>query len=160
MRFLVLILTLIAGVAHAHQQKEAYTNINFNQRTGMLEIQHRFYMHDAEHATHHVIDTKADLVTDPVAREAFAYYATSTFALKNSQQKLLNLTYVGTEFEGKYLWVYQETPITDSMNSFYIKMTTLQELWSDQTNHINVERNKKVKSVRLKFADKWQHLKL
>ncbi|MCL1079876.1 hypothetical protein D5R81_17570 [Parashewanella spongiae] len=161
MRLLLLMFVLLfAGKPLAHQQKEAYTNIKFNQRTDMLEIQHRFYLHDAEHAAQRVIDKSADLISDPVSREAFAYYATSTFSLKNESEMTLALEYVGTELQGKYLWVYQETPITKDMNRFYIKMTTLQEIWSDQVNHINIERNKKVNSVRLHFEDKWQQVLL
>ncbi|MBB1475556.1 DUF6702 family protein [Shewanella sp. SG41-3] len=166
MRQLVLILlsviglSLLAGQAHGHQQKEAYTSIVFNQRSGMLEIQHRFYLHDAEHAAQQVIDSNADLISDPVSREAFAYYAISTFSMQDQQQHPLTLTYVGTELQGKYLWVYQETPITTNMEGFYLKMTTLQELWSEQTNHINVERNKHVSSARLHIADSWHYIEV
>ncbi|AZG74917.1 DUF6702 family protein [Shewanella livingstonensis] len=151
-------ISLLAGNATAHQQKEAYTSIVFNQRSGMLEIQHRFYLHDAEHAAQRVIDKNADLIGDPVSREAFAYYAISTFSMQNKQQQPLTLSYVGTELQGKYLWVYQETPISVDMEGFYLKMTALQELWSEQTNHINVERNKRVTSVRLHITDAWQYI--
>lgn len=153
-------LSLFAGKAFGHQQKEAYTSIVFNQRSGMLEIQHRFYLHDAEHAAQQVIDKSTDLISDPVGREAFAYYAISTFAMQDQQQQPLTLTYVGTELEGKYLWVYQETPITADMDGFYLKMSALQELWSDQTNHINVERNKRVTSARLHIADSWHFIEV
>ncbi|KVX00096.1 DUF6702 family protein [Shewanella frigidimarina] len=153
-------ISLLAGNATAHQQKEAYTSIVFNQRSGMLEIQHRFYLHDAEHAAQQVIDKNTDLISDPVGREAFAFYAISTFSMLDQQQHPLTLTYVGTELEGKYLWVYQETPITENMAGFYLKMTALQELWSEQTNHINVERNKQVTSVRLSIADTWHYIEV
>lgn len=153
-------LGLLAGKAFGHQQKEAYTSIVFNQRSGMLEIQHRFYLHDAEHAAQQVIDKNTDLISDPVGRDAFAYYAISTFAMQDQQQQPITLTYVGTELEGKYLWVYQETPITADMDGFYLKMTALQELWSEQTNHINVERNKRVTSARLSIADSWHYIEV
>ncbi|WP_434937627.1 DUF6702 family protein [Shewanella sp. HL-SH8] len=153
-------LSLLVGNATAHQQKEAYTSIVFNQRSGMLEVQHRFYLHDAEHAAQQVIDKSTDLIGDPVGREAFAYYAISTFSMQDQQQHPLTLTYVGTELQGKYLWVYQETPITTNMEGFYLKMTALQELWSEQTNHINVERNKQVTSARLHIADSWQYIEV
>jgi hypothetical protein len=152
-------LLCFTGAANAHQQKEAYTSIVFNQRTGMLEIQHRFYLHDAEHAAQRVIDKNADLIGDPVSREAFAYYAISTFSMQDQQQPL-TLTYVGTELQGKYLWVYQETLITADMEGFYLKMTALQEMWPEQTNHINVERNKHVTSARLHIADSWQYIEV
>jgi hypothetical protein len=158
--FMAITLSLLAGNATAHQQKEAYTSIVFNQRSGMLEVQHRFYLHDAEHAAQQVIDKSTDLIGDPVGREAFAYYAISTFSMQDQQQHPLTLTYVGTELQGKYLWVYQETPITTNMDGFYLKMTALQELWSEQTNHINVERNKRVTSARLHIADSWHYIEV
>ncbi|WP_350977563.1 DUF6702 family protein [Shewanella sp. AC34-MNA-CIBAN-0136] len=158
--FMAIALSLLAGNVTAHQQKEAYTSIVFNQRSGMLEVQHRFYLHDAEHAAQQVIDKSTDLIGDPVGREAFAYYAISTFSMQNQQQHPLTLTYVGTELQGKYLWVYQETPITTNMDGFYLKMTALQELWSEQTNHINVERNKRVTSARLHIADSWHYIEV
>jgi|TARA_R110001592_G_scaffold19389_1_gene79598 hypothetical protein len=158
--FMAIALSLLAGNATAHQQKEAYTSIVFNQRSGMLEVQHRFYLHDAEHAAQQVIDKSTDLIGDPVGREAFAYYAISTFSMQDQQQHPLTLTYVGTELQGKYLWVYQETPITTNMDGFYLKMTALQELWSEQTNHINVERNKRVTSARLHIADSWHYIEV
>ncbi|WP_137224900.1 MULTISPECIES: DUF6702 family protein [Shewanella] len=153
-------LLCFAGAANAHQQKEAYTSIVFNQHSGMLEIQHRFYLHDAEHAAQQVIDKNTDIISDPVSREAFAYYAISTFSMQDQQQHPLTLTYVGTELQGKYLWVYQETPITADMEGFYLKMTTLQELWSKQVNHINVERDKKVNSVRLHVGENWHYVEV
>jgi hypothetical protein len=67
---------------------------------------------------------------------------------------------VGTELQGKYLWVYQETLITADMEGFYLKMTALQEMWPEQTNHINVERNKHVTSARLHIADSWQYIEV
>ncbi|WP_351008482.1 DUF6702 family protein [Shewanella sp. S1-58-MNA-CIBAN-0166] len=158
--FMAIALSLLAGNVTAHQQKEAYTSIVFNQRSGMLEVQHRFYLHDAEHAAQQVIDKSTDLIGDPVGREAFAYYAISTFSMQDQQQHPLTLTYVGTELQGKYLWVYQETPITTNMDGFYLKMTALQELWSEQTNHINVERNKRVTSARLNIADSWHYIEV
>ncbi|MGX9460659.1 DUF6702 family protein [Shewanella sp. A14] len=153
-------LLCFAGAANAHQQKEAYTSIVFNQHSGMLEIQHRFYLHDAEHAAQRVIDKNTDIISDPVSREAFAYYAISMFSMLDQQQHPLTLTYVGTELQGKYLWVYQETPITADMEGFYLKMTTLQELWSKQVNHINVERDKKVNSVRLHVGESWHYVEV
>jgi hypothetical protein len=128
--FMAIALSLLAGNATAHQQKEAYTSIVFNQRSGMLEVQHRFYLHDAEHAAQQVIDKSTDLIGDPVGREAFAYYAISTFSMQDQQQHPLTLTYVGTELQGKYLWVYQETPITINMDGFYLKMK-----WLNQPNN-------------------------
>jgi hypothetical protein len=153
--------------AFGHQQQEAYTSILFNLRTGQLEVQHRFYLHDAEHAAKRVIDKNSDLIQDPVSREAFAYYATATFALRDQDEQALPLSYVGAEADGKYLWVYQETPLTDKMNALGVKMSSLQDIWPSQINHINIEylnseHSKQVRSLRLSDnqAKEWQTLVL
>ncbi|WP_144212399.1 DUF6702 family protein [Shewanella donghaensis] len=169
-------ITALAGLlvfnfnASAHQQKESYSNVLFNARSGNLEIQHRFYLHDAEHAAKRILDSHADLNKDPVSREAFAYYVMGNFKIADNNQQLLPLEYVGTEVEGKYLWVYQETQLprsievkdssSDRLAGFYIKMESLQELWPSQLNYINVEREKEVKSLRLSAGDAWQYLPL
>lgn len=160
----------LSNQACAHQQKESYSNVLFNARSGNLEVQHRFYLHDAEHAAKHIIDSKADLTKDPVSREAFAYYVMANFHIADNNQQQMTLDFVGTEVEGKFLWVYQETQlrepieIKDTANNplagFYIKMESLQELWPSQLNYINVERDKDVKSLRLSVGDDWQYLPL
>jgi hypothetical protein len=162
-QLLTLALVLMLGQsanALAHQQQETYTSVSFNQRTAMLEVQHRFYLHDAEHAAKHLLDKNSDLISDPVSREAFAYYAISQFALQDETKHALPLNYVGTELEGKYLWVYQETPITNKMQDLWIKMSSLQEIWPLQINHINLEKDKKVTSVRLNanIGNQWHKL--
>jgi hypothetical protein len=156
---LALVLMLSTN-ALAHQQQETYTNMSFNSRTAMLEVQHRFYLHDAEHAAKRLLDKNSDLISDPVSREAFAYYAIAKFAVQDADKQPLVLSYVGTELDGKYLWVYQETPITNKMQDLWIKMSSLQEIWPQQINHINLEKDKKVTSVRLNAsaANQWHKL--
>ncbi|MBB1270800.1 DUF6702 family protein [Shewanella sp. SR44-3] len=160
---LTLALVLMLGQsahAQAHQQQETYTSVRFNSRTAMLEVQHRFYLHDAEHAAKRLLDKNSDLISDPVSREAFAYYAIAKFALQDADKQPLPLSYVGTELDGKYLWVYQETPITNKMQDIWITMSTLQEIWPQQINHINLEKDKKVTSVRLNASgiNQWHKL--
>lgn len=158
----LLLLALTPSWAQAHQQQEAYTSILFNQRTGMLEVQHRFYLHDAEHAAQRLIDKHSDLIQDPVSREAFAYYAISSFALRDDVEQTVPLTYVGAEVDARYIWVYQEAPITANMRSLWVKMSSLQEIWPGQINHINIEQDKRVRSVRLSAskAREWQLIQL
>jgi hypothetical protein len=53
--FKIALLLVIANfvstkLAFAHQQKAAETTVLFNKRSGQLEVSHRFYMHDTEHA--------------------------------------------------------------------------------------------------------------
>jgi len=159
-RYLSLLIFLFVGVAFAHQQKEAYTTVLFNDRTGNLEISHRFYIHDAEHALSKEIKANADLHNDEETRKLFTYYVSENFSLKDSNNKLLSLKIVGSEIDGKYFWVYQEIPISTHMGEFQVSMSALQDVWPQQINHLNFEKNKTVSSIRLNKSDEWKVIKL
>lgn len=146
----------LSGVLEAHQQKESYTTVKFNERTNRIEIMQRFYLHDAEHALNRMLDRKADIIRDKATQAAFAEYVQQNFGLKDADKNQLPLSYVGFETEGKYLWVYQETPMISSPAGFWVTMTALQEVWPRQTNQVNFEYQGQVKAVRLKQNDGWK----
>lgn len=141
----------------AHQQKEAYTNILLNSRSGMLEVSHRFYLHDAEHALKIATGENADIVSDRDSQQRFADYLVSHFALKIRDQ-VAALSVVGFEVEGKYFWVYQEMQMPVALESIDIRMTALQEVWRSHVNHVNVQQEKYVVSARLKTGDGFREI--
>lgn len=143
----------------AHQQKEAYTNILLNSRSGMLEISHRFYLHDAEHALQIATGENADMVANRASQQRFADYLVSHFSLKISHQPAA-LNMVGFETEGKYFWVYQEMNMLAVPTSLEVKMTALQEVWRSHVNHVNVQHDKRVASARLKAGDDFAEIKV
>lgn len=143
----------------AHQQKEAYTNIMLNSRSGMLEISHRFYLHDAEHALQIATGENADIIANPDSQQRFADYLLSHFSLK-IRDRIAMLKAVGFEVEGKYFWVYQETELPTELESMKVKMTALQEVWRSHVNHVNLQRGKRVSSARLKFGDDFREIKI
>lgn len=143
----------------AHQQKEAYISLLFNDRTDLLEVSHRFYLHDAEHVLNQLIETKGDLSTNPKVQAEFAEHIQKNFSLNDSLKQNLPLETVGFEVDGKFFWVYQQTalPETDKLR---IKHTALQELIPQQINHVNVERFGKVSSVRVNQDNEWNVVEL
>jgi hypothetical protein len=157
---LLLFSTLLSS-SYAHQQKEAYITLLFNERTGNLEISHRFLLHDAEHGLALILEGAGDLTTDSVTQERFATYVQQNFSLRNADAKPLELSTVGHEVAGKYFWIYQEAPTPKTAN-IKIKHSALHELWPSQTNHINVEKDGWVKSVRLQKVDakRWHSISL
>jgi hypothetical protein len=57
------------------------------------------------------------------------------------------LNYVGAEVDGQFLWVYQETSTIDSIASLTMVNMALRDVWPDQSNLVNVEREGEVYSV-------------
>ena len=158
MRLLILLAALAVGLhTQAHQQKEAYTTVLFNTRSGNLEVSHRFYIHDAEHALR-LLGKPADLLADENSRARFSDYVRDHFQLRDGDGGRLALHSVGHQVEGKYFWVYQEMPIPAAVKVIQVKMRALQEVWPRQINHINVDKDKRIRSVRLSAVDSWKTL--
>lgn len=146
---------LWSGVLNAHQLKEAYSTIKYNNNTNSLEIEHRFYVHDSEHALSKVFSKPVDLHEDEESKALFEQYILSHFSLWINDN-LIQPNTVGSDVERKYFWVYQEVPLSKELpvtaiDTMTLEMTALQDVWKKQLNYINVELNDKTQSVRLSF---------
>jgi len=140
-----LILTL--PQAWTHQQKEAITRVFFNPRTNNIEVMHRFLLHDAEHAVKELRKGKADMLGSPDDREFFSAYVHEHFAMTDQDGRVLPLSPVGEEIEGRFLWVYAETVIPEDIESLTLRHDALRDIWPEQVNLVNVERGGNVQSA-------------
>ena len=140
-------LVLLLAPAFAHQQQEAVTSVLFNPRTGNIEVMHRFLLHDVEHAVSQLRQAKADILDSEEDRKFFADYVKRGFAIADQDGRDLPLSPVGHEIEGRFLWVYSETPIPPDIESMTIRHAALTDIWPRQVNLVNVERDGEVKSA-------------
>jgi hypothetical protein len=138
---------LVVTQAGAHQQKEAITRVLFNPRTSNIEVMHRFLLHDAEHAVKKLRNSDADILGSETDREFFSEYVHANFTMADQDGRHLLLSPVGNEIEGRFLWVYSETPIPQDVESLTLSHSALLDLWSQQVNLVNVERDGKVRSA-------------
>ncbi len=144
---LFLMLVGMAFGAETHQQRVAITEVLFNPRTGNIEVSHRFFLHDAEHAVRALFTADADIIRSEATQQAFADYVTSTFSIQQADGEPLELTLLGHELERQYFWVYQEVPVPDGLESIILQHQSLIGLWPDQLNTVNVERGGEVQTV-------------
>lgn len=141
-------LALFASVASfAHQQKAAVTKVLFNPRTENIEVMHRFYVHDAEHAVKHIFGKNADILTSTQTQDQFAQYVRDRFSILDTNNNQLVLTPVGHEVDGKFFWVYTETPQSVDLNGMKVKHAAMRDIWSEQTNMVNIEGVGKTKTL-------------
>ncbi|WP_216825120.1 DUF6702 family protein [Agarilytica rhodophyticola] len=155
-----LLMCMLAISSHGHQQKQTISTLLFNQRTGNIEVAHRFYIHDAEHAIKLVVDKKADIIRSEASQRAFGDYVQKHFKLSVQGDNALPLNYVGHEVEGKFFWVYQEVKIPTALKQLNIYNNMLREVWKSQHNLVNVEGRGKRQSVEFFGDDEWKTLKL
>ena len=147
LRVAVILGLLLATPVTAHQQKEAITRVVFNPRTGNIEVMHRFLLHDAEHASKQLFGQSADLLGNPADCDRFEDYVHSRFSLLDQDGRAIDLTPVG-------LWVYAEAPIPEERTAMTLSHAALRDVWPEQTNLVNVERNDTVRTATFRNGDR------
>lgn len=136
---LVVLLALVSSTGWAHQLHTASTTVAYNPRSGNIEVMHRFFLHDAEHAVKQLFDANADMHSNPVTPTQFADYAAQQFGLETLSGEALVLATVGFQIDGRDFWVYQEAAKPAELTGLRIRQPVLQEIWSVQRNLVNVE---------------------
>ena len=92
MRFAAIIFALLLSApTMAHQLKASVTTVLFNKRTNNIELMHRFYLHDTEHAVEHLFDGNADILSNKEDQKRFADYVESHIALQTLEASHLSL---------------------------------------------------------------------
>ena len=152
---LVSLLLIAANPAFAHQQKAAETTVLFNKRTGQMEVSHRFYMHDTEHAVQSLFDKNADIISSKKTQQQFADYVAKQFLLQTLTGANLPLIDVGYEVEGKFFWVYQEAVIPSALEGVKMFNGALRELWPTQINMVNIEGKGNVRTLYFSENEDW-----
>jgi len=141
----------VLNISWAHQQKMAITRVELNPRTNMLEVMHRFEVHDAEHAVSEIFGKGADIIGSNTTQQQFAEYVAARFGVFLPNNTALDLKLVGFELEGKHFWVYQETAKPESLAGLQIVHNALRDIWYAQTNTVNVKINDRINT--LTFTD-------
>ncbi len=144
-------LMVVANPVFAHQQKAAETTVLFNKRSGHLEVMHRFYLHDTEHAVQKLFDKHADIISSNKTQQQFADYVAKQFLARTLADKAITLNSVGYEVEGKFFWVYQDAKLPNELKGIKLYNGSLRDLWPTQINMVNIEGKGQVKT--LYFSD-------
>lgn len=156
-KLILLLLLALPLTGNAHQQKTAVTRILFNENTGNIEVMHRFFVHDAEHAATEIFGARLTLMESAESRQLFSNYVINRFAIEatfaDGQTRVLDLDYVGEEIDGQFLWVYQELPDTSDIRALSIVHLALRDVWPDQSNLVNIERDGKIYSLTFQGSD-------
>lgn len=156
-RIVLLLLMALPLMGNAHQQKNAVTRILFNPNTGNIEVMHRFFLHDAEHAASQIFGERLALMESAESRELFGNYVVNRFAVDathaNGETSTLDLDYVGSEIDGQFVWVYQEIAADANITALAIVNLALRDVWADQTNLVNIERDGEIYSLTFTGSD-------
>lgn len=150
-----LFVMVVSASAFAHQQKAAETTVLFNKNSNKLEVMHRFYLHDTEHAVQALFDKNADILDSKKTQQQFAEYVAKQFLVHTIADKKLPLSDVGYEVEGKFFWVYQETDLPSELKGVKLFNGSLRELWPTQINMVNIEGRDEVRTLYFRDNNDW-----
>lgn len=156
----VLLLVSASPSASAHKMKSAFTIVLINERSGYLEVMHRFALHDAEEAALSLFKGKADIIDDEQTQSQFAQYIEEQFKIKDENKKDVPLQLVGFQNDAGYFWVYQDLKWQGQYNALNIKQLALTEIWSEQLNIVNIEFSGQTKTLTFSAHDNWQQVAL
>ncbi len=139
---------LLAPDAQAHRLNAAMTTVLLNERSGRLEVMHRFWLHDAEQVAGRIAGHGADLLASVEDQQRFAVYVHERFSLADGEDRPLPITLRGAEVDGDFLWVYQAMPLPNPLpGRLLIRHDALRDIWPEQVNTVNVEHRGRTRTV-------------
>ena len=142
-------LTLIYFSAHPFHV--SVCDVNYNKEAKSVEITHRVFLDDLEHALREFSGQKVDIVKsakNDLLNPLVIDYLEKNFTLiiDGNKQKL---SFIGSEIQADAIWIYQESSPVNSFQEISVKNTVLFEMFDDQTNLVHIKKGKKIKSLRL-----------
>ena len=130
---------LITAPAHAHRVAEALSVIEFNPRTGNVEVVHTMNLHDLDHVFSQRLGKPVTVGDSRESLDAVADHIGKAFALARLDGTPIPLKLAGMETVRGDLKAYYEAPRPDGLKGLSISDSLLMSDLPDQTNRVNVE---------------------
>lgn len=145
---------------HAHQLKAALSTVVVNETSSELELTHRYYLHDVEHAVAHLFGDEADIFSDRTAQNRFAEYVHAHIRLKQPNGQLLTLRNAGARIHKPFFFVYQQSTLPDDTARLSMQNTVLRDVWCAQVNMVNFKVHNTTRSLHFDGNDDWLSVNL
>jgi hypothetical protein len=138
----------------AHRAHISLTIVEWNARTGALEVVHRVHLHDAQRALDHLVPERNLGLADLEGRARFALYVEEAFSLTlGGGGSEIPLELVGAEIERDDILVYQEAALPAPPSELRVECSILRDLFDDQVNHVNLSTGEGKRTLRFTGED-------
>lgn len=123
-----------------HDFHTSLTEIQYNPKSGSLEVTIRVFTDDLEAALTGLNQgKKVSLELNPKGADALIQqYLQKHWGLINPQRQIKGFDYIGKEPELDATWLYVEVPQAQNLKGYTLFNTIFLELFDDQTNLTNV----------------------
>lgn len=141
------LLFFLPSLAAAHREAEALSVIEFNPRSGAIEVVHRLNLHDLDHVLSKRLGRAITVGDSGNSLEAVAAHIAEAFALARLDGTKVPLKLAGMEISGGDLLAYYEAPPPDGLKGLRVFDTLLMPDLPGQTNRVNVELPESVETL-------------
>ncbi|MCF6215488.1 MAG: hypothetical protein L3J58_04865 [Emcibacter sp.] len=133
----IMILMLAASVGHAHRFYAAFTQIDLQENTQVIEVVHRLFTHDVEDLLRAELGNSSGLSNAEIT-PILKGFVEKDFAIFDSQGSRLPLTWIGMEYNIDNVLIYQEADLPNNPAEITIINRLFMALFEDQRNTVNV----------------------
>lgn len=134
-----------------HPLHLSVSDVVYKPENKSLEITQRLFSDDLEDALRHHSGKKTDVLNPANAEQLSALigdYLSENFELQLNGQTV-QPNYLGYEIEGEAVWVYLEVSNVKRIRQIGVRNTIFFELFDDQVNLINIEKEGAIRSLKL-----------
>ncbi|UTW55919.1 DUF6702 family protein [Kordiimonas sp. SCSIO 12610] len=136
----------------AHRTSSSLTSVVWIASDKNFEVTHRLHLHDVQQALRNVIADPSTTAFDPEGQAELILYMEETFSFQSPSGQL-ELTPLGAEVEGDYVYVYQEASVKEIPPSITIQDLTFHDIYPEQENQVNIEYQGTVTSLVFNASD-------
>ncbi|GAB4123662.1 MAG: hypothetical protein OHK0045_03470 [Raineya sp.] len=123
--------------------------MEYNPQAKAFQVSLTLFADDTENALTRFSKKKyllGGLGKDRKPDEVLTSYLEQNFQLINKKKQILPIRYIGKEISLEVVKVYFEIPFKDNLKSYTLKNTIMFELFEDQSNIVNLQKDGKNKS--------------
>lgn len=161
MKKLLFLFSLFFFLFSQGKEKHPYhvgsVEINYNSKTKTFEISAKFFLDDLENALNKKYNKSvrfSDEKFKTEMNEELKSYFAEYFKLK-SNNKLLNVKYIGYEEDKESVNIYLESEATENPKKVETATSLLYSLYDDQMNIVHIIVNGERKSAKLNYPDRY-----
>ncbi|VAX05883.1 hypothetical protein MNBD_ALPHA03-1672 [hydrothermal vent metagenome] len=141
----IMILMAAVSVGHAHRFYAAFTQIDLQENTQVIEVVHRLFTHDVEDLLRSELGNSSGLSNAEITPILKAFIE-KDFAIFDNQGNRLPLTWIAMEYNIDNVLIYQEAALPSKLAEITIINRLFMALFEDQRNTVNVEWKEKIRT--------------
>lgn len=147
--FVKIYLICLMQTAYWHNFHSSLADMQYNPQAKAFQVSLTLFADDTENALSKFSKKKyvlGGLGKDRKPDEVLTAYLEQNFQLINKKKQALPIRYIGKEVSLEVVKVYFEIPFKENLKNYTLKNTIMFELFDDQSNIVNLQKEGKNKS--------------